>query len=142
MPYMKWIAPQQSFLLAVLLSACTTDTQAPLTPEEVVQQYQGFIDINQYDAASALSTPAEQLRLKQEAQIMALAPPDSTVFHTRFNRLACRQDDPQTTICSCQMEDEYGTYEGTFRLLKVNGVWRVDVPVEEAPLESTQPQTR
>lgn len=139
---MKRIALRRSFLLAVLFSACTSDAKAPLTPEEVILKYQGFIDLNQYEAASALSTPAEQLRLKQEAQIISLAPPDSTVFHTRFTKLLCRQENAQNTICSCQMEDEYGAYEATFRLLKMKDGWRVDVPVEDAPLEPTQPKTR
>jgi len=139
---MEWVALRRIFLLLVLGTACTSEMQAPATPEEIIRKYQRHIDQNEHNAAIALSTPSEQKRLEEEARIIALAPPDSTVFHTRFNYLQCRETDSKTAICSCSMEDEYGAYEGLFRLVKINGEWRVDVPVEDLPSETPQLQNR
>jgi len=139
---MEWVALRRSFIFLLIGTACNTNTSLPDTPEEVIRKYQKYIDLNQYHAAIALSTPAEQRRLEKEAQIIALAPTDSTIFHTRFKQLDCREAAAKITICSCWMEDEYGVYNGLFRLVKMNGEWRVDIPVEDIPADAYQPKNR
>jgi len=112
------------------LYSCKNERHQSVPPEEVIRQYQGFIDLNLYEEAKALSTPDEQKRLDLEAQIIAMEVSDSTIFHTTFLKIDCRETG-DTAICKCLLEDEYGEYDSTFRLLKMAGIWRVDVPMEE-----------
>lgn len=123
-----------SYLILCCIGAtfysCKSERHQVVVPEEVIRQYQGFIDLNLYEDAKKLSTPAEQLRLDMEAKLMAMESSDSTVFHTTFLKINCRETGEEA-MCQCVVEDEYGEYEMEFRLVKSDGVWLVDVPVEE-----------
>ncbi len=113
--------------------SCKNERHQVLPPEEVIRQYQGFIDVDRYEDAKALSTPAERERLDALAEFMAGMPADSTVIHTIFHRINCREMADGAVVCDCVMEDEEGEYDAVFQLVKINGTWRVDVPAEEEP---------
>jgi hypothetical protein len=117
--------------LGVALYSCKSERQQIVVPEEVIRQYQGFVDLNLYEDAKKLSTPAEQERLDMEAKLMAMESLDSTVFHTTFLKIDCKETGEEA-MCRCIVEDEYGEYEMEFRLIKSGGVWLIDVPVEES----------
>lgn len=126
--------------------ACKSDKRQGLPPEEVIRQYQHFIDLNRFDDAKKLSTPAEQKRLDEEADLMAMFPEDSTILRTVFHKIQCREINNHLVVCDCLMEDEEaGEYESTFHLVKTHGVWLIDLPRpdEEDPIApAAQPQSK
>lgn len=131
------IAPYLFFCCAIAATwSCKSDQKQVMHPEEVIRHYQGFIDVDRYEDAKALSTPAEQERLDALAEFMASMPSDSTAIHTIFHKIDCREIDELTVVCNCRMEDEEGEYEAAFRLVKTSGVWLIDIPDEEEPEDS------
>lgn len=103
------------------------DENLPNTPEEVIQQYQAWIDNNQFAEAKHLSTPRERARLEELAEIIADDLIDSTILHSVFLEIRC-QTIGDTSRCRCKIEDEYETYTIEYRLLRVKGQWLVDAP--------------
>ncbi len=126
--------------------ACKSDKGQGLPPEEVIRQYQSFIDLNRFDDAKKLSTPAEQKRLDEEATLIAMLPADSTVLHTVFHKIQCREINNHLVVCDCLLEDEEaGEYEATFHLVKAHGTWLIDFPhfdEEEPVAPAAQPQSK
>ncbi len=126
--------------------ACKSDKGQGLPPEEVIRQYQGFIDLNRFDDAKKLCTPAEQKRLDEEAALMAMFPADSTVIRTVFHKIQCREINHHLVVCDCLMEDEEaGEYESTFHLVKTQGLWLIDLPrfdAEDPLAPAAQPQSK
>ncbi|MCB9080798.1 MAG: hypothetical protein H6555_03700 [Lewinellaceae bacterium] len=128
-----------SLLLAATLFSCgkkdpggeslSEQVQLPNTPEDVVRQYQGYIDRNDFAAAKLLSTPEEQVRLSEMATMFAGEVGDSTLLTTEFLNLVCtpRQD---SAFCSCTLKDQYETYETQYLLLRINKQWLVHIPQE------------
>lgn len=111
--------------------SCKRDHQQALPPEEVIRQYQAFIDANRYEEAKALSTPQEQVRLDGDAELMAMLPADSTLTRTIFLKMNCKEVARDVVHCNCLLEDQEGEYEAVFKLVKIDGVWRMDVPLGE-----------
>ncbi len=127
--------------VAAAALACKSEKGQALPPEEVIRQYQGLIDLNRFEEAKKLSTSAEQKRLDEMAALAAMMPEDSTVIHTIFLKIDCRETEHHLVVCDCLMEDEEaGEFEAVFQLVKENGHWRVDVPLEDAE-ESDDPVT-
>lgn len=112
-----------------------TAQAAPLatTPEEVVRLFQSYMDSNLFAQAQEISTPRGQEILRGLAGIVDTEPSDSTVFHTEFLNIACREV-ADTAFCLCKLKDEYEEYESEYILLKIGGRWFVDAP-DEAPME-------
>lgn len=111
--------------------SCKRDHQQGLLPEEVIRQYQAFIDANRYEEAKALSTPQEQIRLDGDAELMAMLPADSTITRTIFLKMNCKEAARDVVHCNCLLEDQEGEYEAVFKLVKIDGIWRMDVPLGE-----------
>ena len=117
------------FLLAgLVLFACESE---PTPPAEVVKQFQGHIDKNEFAEAKALSTPRGQQRLDDLEAIIAGELADSSIFNTTFLEIDCRING-DTARCLCLVEDSYERYETDYKLVKMDGKWRVDVPEEES----------
>lgn len=114
-------------LLAILLWSCESDPQTP--PDEVVRMYQAYVDQNEFAQAALLSTPAEQKRLKELEQMIAMDM-DSTILETLFERIDC-EIQRDTARCTCLLEDQYESYTALFVLVKPNGDWLIDLPEEE-----------
>jgi hypothetical protein len=87
------------------------------------------MDRNQFEAAMELSTEAEAKRLAELRQMLAGVPEDSLSLNTRILGLNCRVRE-ETADCFCEMEDEEARYDTQFRLQKVKGEWRVDLPTD------------
>jgi hypothetical protein len=111
--------------------SCKRDHKQALPPEEVIRQYQALIDSNRYEEAKALCTPQEQLRLEGDAELMAMLPADSTLIRTVFLKIDCKEVARDVAHCDCLLEDQEGEYEAVFKLVKIDGVWRMDVPIGE-----------
>ena len=117
------------FLLAgLVLFACESE---PTPPAEVVKQFQGHIDKNEFAEAKALSTPRGQQRLDDLEAIIAGELADSSIFNTTFLEID-RRINGDTARCLCLVEDSYERYETDYKLVKMDGKWRVDVPEEES----------
>lgn len=103
------------------------------TPEEVVRLFQSYMDSNLFAQAQEISTPRGQEILRGLAGIVDTEPSDSTVFHTEFLNINCREV-ADTAFCLCKLKDEYEEYESEYILLRIGGRWLVDAP-DEAPME-------
>lgn len=122
-------------LLLFVLSGCNRDESKPEKPEDVLKQYQAYIDKNQFEEARALSTPAGQQWLTELEAIISNEQSDSTVLDTRFLSLTC--EGPGDTLkCSCVMKDQYERYTAEYRLVRLEGQWLVDAPEEDIIIEN------
>lgn len=127
----------RSFLLAILLaavSACESPTAVPATPEEVLKQYQYFVDNNLFEEAMVLSTVAEQQRLAEVSRIIATDLADSTLLNSVFKRMDC-ETRGDTTLCMCVIEDDYERYDADYILVFQDDRWLVDAPNNELPVD-------
>lgn len=107
----------------------------PNNPEGVVRLYQKYLDENSFKSAEALCTEAERVRLIEIAEIIGEEPVDSTVFSTIFLELNCTTQS-DSAICACLIKDFEETYQDTFRLVKLDGQWLVDVREEPFSIEN------
>jgi len=124
-------------LLALLgLLACQSDPKQPETPEEVLRQYQQYIDNNQFEAAKSLSTAKGQEWLTELASIIEDEQPDSTILTTRFLSINCGVPNEEVLICECVLEDEYEKYTAEYRLVKSGKGWLVDAPQEDIIIQN------
>lgn len=144
--------PMLALGLVLITAACggnvSTDTTAesaeamkiPRTPEEVVRQYQAYVDSNQFDLAQKLSTPRSAPLHEMMATIVADTPSDSSLIHTQFITLECNiQQD--TATCNCLLRDEYEEYESEYILIRMADRWLVDLPDEESDFELFEQET-
>ena len=121
--------------LLILIAGCKREEPKPETPEEVLKQYQAYIDKNKFEEARTLSTPAGRQWLSELEAIISNEKADSTVLDTRFLSLAC--EGPGDTVqCACVMEDQYEKYTAEYRLVRLESQWLVDAPEEEIIIEN------
>ena len=121
--------------LIVLTAGCKREEPKPETPEEVLKQYQAYIDKNKFEEARTLSTPAGRQWLSELEAIISNEKADSTVLDTRFLSLSC--EGPGDTVqCACVMEDQYEKYTAEYRLVRLESQWLVDAPEEEIIIEN------
>jgi len=104
-------------------------SQSAENPEDVIRAYQNYIDRNEFKAAMALSTEAEADRLADLQQTLVGIPEDSLSLNTRILNMNCQVRD-EVADCFCKMEDEEARYETQFRLQKIEGEWKVDLPID------------
>jgi hypothetical protein len=119
-------------LLLALAGAC----QAPVaSPEEVLRQYQAHIDQNEFEAAAKLSTPANQAWLSDLAAIISAEEQEGeSVLYTKFINIATNGSG-DTLLLDCTLQDQYEIYSAVFRLVRLNGQWRVDMPQDEVYID-------
>jgi len=110
------------------------DFEHPETPEAVVEQYQFYLDNNNFEMAKQLSTPAEQEMLDYLAEMVAGQPVDSTVMQTEFQRIVCQEKEGLAN-CIAVIEEEGEQLEMLFDLVKIDGKWFVDTRDEEGELQ-------
>jgi len=135
MPNRFLYLPGCLLVLVIVLFSCQPDSRESFdsvnqSPEEVLRAYQGYYDRNQFDEAKALSTPAEQERLDELAEIIAMEVSDSTVLETVFEDLDCSVQ-RDTARCICTLRDQYEQYQANFQLVRTQAGWLVDAPHEE-----------
>lgn len=122
-------------------SAAEDAVKIPRTPEEVVRQYQAYVDSNQFQLAQSLSTPRSAPLHEMMATIVADTPTDSSLIHTQFISLNCDIIQQDTAVCNCLLRDEYEEYESEYILVKVEDRWLVDLPDEEGDFELFEQET-
>ncbi len=122
-------------------SAAENAVKIPRTPEEVVRQYQAYVDSNQFQLAQSLSTPRSAPLHEMMATIVADTPSDSSLIHTQFISLNCDIIQQDTAVCNCLLRDEYEEYESEYILVKVDDRWFVDLPDEEGDFELFEQET-
>ena len=129
---------KSSFFLCgfVLLSfcflvGCASEEPVENKPEAVARQWQNYVDENQFKQARKLSAPnaiewldwiSETLTeeiLKEEDNL----PPGSII------EMTCIENGNKAS-CPYTFDDNGFVYKDTFKLLKINGRWLVDIPVE------------
>ncbi len=124
----------------LLLIACQPDSsdrqmpEASADPESVVREYQALIDRNQFEAAKALSTDKEDLRLSDMASIIAEQETDSTILNTTFVQIKCAARGDSAT-CLCLLRDQYEAYDAEYHLIRQDGRWLVDAPEEDFQID-------
>ncbi|MBP7272947.1 MAG: DUF4878 domain-containing protein [Saprospiraceae bacterium] len=114
-------------VIGITLFACKKN---PNSPEQVVRQWQQHIDANQFDEAAALSSPATQTfiqSLKQLVTLTADANEAQVLSHTEFKTLVCDTTADTNAVCVYSLVEEGEVITDTFRLVKINGQWLVDI---------------
>ncbi|MBK6930665.1 MAG: hypothetical protein IPH12_07235 [Saprospirales bacterium] len=110
-----------SALFALAWYSCRSKTD--VSPEDVVQRWQSYIDHNQFDSARLYST---ELARSYVDFLDALTQGDSAeIFETRLYNLSCdiRGD---SAVCHYLIEGEMGEkIPDTLILYKIKGHWRV-----------------
>lgn len=138
--------------LVCLWSACATDTASdqtnelddlhaaledspqlvtnPTTPAEVFQNWQIYMDHNQFDQASQWSTPETQEWISfMQAMIEAADAADDKV-ESRLQGIQC-QEKGDTAICLFAEEAGDALRLDSIRLIKQGGMWKVDLWTED-----------
>ena len=122
--------------MIMLLWSCGSEVPPlPEDPEEVLKQYQAFVDKNLLEKAKTLSTPAGQIWLDELKAIVEEEQPDSTLFHTEFLSINC-MGEGDTLRCQCVLEDQYERYTSDYNLVKLNGQWLIDAPQDEIQIDN------
>ena len=129
----KWILP----IALCCFVACQQDASNGRSPEEVVRQYQAYLDKNEFDKAKSISTPEGKDVLEGLKVFFSGPAGDSTVVHTDFLSITC-EETGNTAQCNCQLKDEYETYESTYRLQKIDGRWLVDTNDEGVIIDQSE----
>lgn len=124
-----------STIFLLFIFACQQTAQQAKTPEEVLMQYQKYIDNNQFEEAKKLSTAAGKEWLSELASIIEDEQPDSTLMNTQFLSINC-QEEGDILVCDCVLEDQYEKYTATYRLVKEEEQWLIDAPEEEIIIEN------
>ncbi len=128
---MKNLLPVLILLLFFAALGCknqpSLDEDLPNSPEEVIRQYQAWVDSNRFDQAKYLSTPREKKRLDELAKIIADDLMDATILNSVFHDIRC-QTIGDTARCLCEIEDQYEKYTIEYTLVRVNGQWLIDAP--------------
>ena len=128
---MKNLLPVLLLLLFLAAVSCknqpSLEEDLPNTPEEVIRQYQAWVDSNRFDQAKYLSTRRERERLDELAKIIADDLMDATILNSVFHEIRC-QTLGETARCLCEIEDQYEKYSIEYTLVKVKGQWLIDAP--------------
>ena len=109
----------------------------PDSPEGVVRLYQKYLDANQFDKARRISTNREQERLDMLKALLAGELFDSTLVNTVFLKLEC-QEQGKKAWCVGVYREEGEEYQDTFRLVKGEKSWLVDISDEEVLIETQE----
>ncbi|GJM31521.1 MAG: hypothetical protein DHS20C18_05220 [Saprospiraceae bacterium] len=117
--------------------ACQQEASVGGSPEEVVRQYQAFLDNNDFDQAKKISTPAGREMLEGLAVFFGGASEDSTVVHTNFLSIDCKESG-NTARCDCRLQDEFETYASVFQLRKINDRWLIEPNDEGVNIEQSE----
>lgn len=116
-------------------AGCKQERSKPEKPEDVLRQYQAYIDKNKFEEARALSTPKGRDWLAELEKIIKNEQTDSTLLDTKFLSLFCKGPG-DTLICNCVLEDQYERYTTDYKLIRIDGQWLVDAPEEDIIIEN------
>ena len=105
------------------------------SPEDFIQQYQQWLDVNDFEKADEYATEEEKLRLMDLKKFVFKSKEtlDSSLLKTSFLAINCLPKGDHT-ICVCKMKDQFEVYDNTFYLKKSASKWLMDAPPEEAQI--------
>lgn len=124
--------PKLFFFIFILFSACKSeqaasgDAELPNTPEEVARAWQKYIDVNEFDKAKKLSTPAAILVIESIQSIMLGEEDSLEIMHTEFVTMTCKET-ADDAVCYYVLHEEGERFRDSFILKKINGQWLVDI---------------
>lgn len=140
---MKYSLP---ICLLFFLFAC--QEEPPVSPQEVVLQWQEHMDKNEFEEAKALSTPNSKEIITDIEELLNMDNEPIPVDTTKFISMVCTES-AQTAVCRYTIEidpdflefeemlsDEDGIIADSFLLKKIGDRWLVDIP--EDPMENDQ----
>ena len=123
--------------IGLLFVSCKNETSgsdyipspAGKSPEMVLREWMSYYDNNEYQKAKALSTQRAISFLEAMEELTASAPADSTILHTTFLELNCKEY-PDHAICIALIKDEElsEVYRDSFLLAKESTYWLIDIP--------------
>lgn len=123
----------RNLLLAslILMVGCISDASNKnqvQTAKETLVRWQEMVDLGKFKEAEQLSTTTTIAWLKEISEIET----DDTIFEpSRLQGISC-EFEQDTAICTYYIEEEFEKLYNTTQLVKVNGVWLVDIhDVEE-----------
>jgi len=99
------------------------------TPESVVRKWQAHIDNNEFGQAKALSSPRTGELLSWMEALLSDMDADSSVTHTKFIDLACKENGDKA-VCHYTVEEEGQLFSDSFILVRIEGKWLIDLPEE------------
>lgn len=140
---MKYLLP----ICLLFLFAC--QEEPPISPQEVVLQWQEHMDKNEFEKARVLSTPNSKEIISDIEELLKMDNEPIPVDTTKFISMACTEEDDTLAICRYTVEidpdflefeemltDGNGVIADSFLLKKINGNWLVDIP--EDPMENDE----
>lgn len=121
--------------LLYLVSACGPATPSP---EDTVRAYIDHLARNRMDEAMMLCTPAQQAYLQALAELMSSTEAPDDTSGVKVLGLVCRLES-DTAYCASRQRDAFETYEQHYRLVMIDGAWRVDYQAENDYRENSAP---
>ena len=127
------------FILIAFCWGCANDTEQdatvnlskplPNTPETVARKWQEYVDLDQFDDASRLSTQNAKEWLLMIEKFLEDLPAEEVgeVTLTNFTEMNCVEKG-ENARCGCLIKEEDELIADTFILHKIDGQWMVDVP--------------
>lgn len=116
------------FLFLAMMS-CQSDPPLPSEPEAVVQQWQEWINKNEFDQAKKLSTANTREWIKWINEVLD-EENNNTITHSEFVDINCQMK-AEEGYCACVLKEEEEQYVDTFYLVREKRQWLVDIPETE-----------
>ena len=122
-------------ILILTVFSCQNDPPLPKEPAAVVQQWQEWINKNNFVQARRLSTESAEKWIDWINQVFEegnITEETSSVFRD----INCKVEINNAT-CFCQIEELGELFADTFFLVKVKEQWLINIPEEELESSST-----
>jgi len=122
-------------ILILTIFSCQNDPPLPKEPVDVVQQWQEWINKNNFVQARRLSTESAQEWIDWINQVFEegnIKEETSSVFRD----INCKVEHNNAT-CFCQIEELGELFADTFFLVKEKEQWLINIPEEELESSNT-----
>ncbi len=121
--------------LIMLLFSCQNDPPLPKEPASVVEQWQEWINKNNFDQARRLSTENAREWIDWISEVLEEGNiTDETI--SVFQKVDCKVEKNNAT-CFCQIEEMGEIFADTFFLVKEKDQWLVNIPETELETSGT-----
>lgn len=123
------------WFLVLTFTSCQNDPPLPKEPDAVVEQWQEWINKNNFTQAKRLSTETAQEWIDWISQLVEEG--NITEETTSiFQNIDCKVDGSDAT-CFCQIEEMGEVFADTFFLIKEKDQWLINIPEKELESSST-----
>ncbi len=125
------------FFLMICPRCSTGDSPKGESAESVVRRWQKYMDNNEFDKARAISTDRAKEWVDMIASILYEDAEELALPPTEFLQMNCvEKKDSATCVYTTKADNEI--VWDSFLLVKVNGMWLVNVAEEEPVLEQEE----